>query len=174
MKGFSFEDKIVKFCRRIFKNKYQEYWIDTLNREVEEVRSKYKLVEVDLYPRTVHLRDELKKRGVTPPPRLNMRKPKKPQESNFKNKRMYKKALRKYKTKLEEYKKLKKQNDKEWKKYSSIVYSIIHEDIEQSKNNNVVPIKINIKKVGGKKKRHVIKELQEKKKKGILLLSFKL
>jgi len=158
-RSVSFEDRIVKYCRRIFKNKYNNYWIDTLNKEVSEVKNKYKIVEVHLYPKTIKLRDEIIKKGISPPPKMTMRRPKKPKENRYKKEEKYQEALKKYETKLEEYKELKRKNDKEWRKYKGIVYGIIHDDINRSKVNGVDPIKLKIEKLNGKNKGHIIKQL---------------
>ena len=145
-RSVSFEDRIVKYCRRIFKNKYNNYWIDTLNKEVSEVKNKYKIVEVHLYPKTINLREELIKRGITPPPKLRMRKPKKPRKRDYKNYE-YNEALSDYKIKLNKYKELKEKNDRKWEKFRGLVYDLIHEDIDYNKRNDVVPIKLKIKKI---------------------------
>ena len=76
------EDKIVKYCRFVFfSNKeyfYNKHWIDTKKLEFLEVKNNLSHIEVDLYPRHVVLDEELRKLGITPPPRFTEKIPKKP------------------------------------------------------------------------------------------------
>eukprot|EP00833_Pecoramyces_ruminatium_P011545 jgi/Orpsp1_1/1185577/evm.model.c7180000094430.1 len=130
MSSINYEDKIVKHCREVFKKQYRDYWIDTLGREEKEVKDNYKFVKIHLYPKTINLREELMDRGITPPPKMKIKEPKRPNEDNYKVKDKYKAALTKYYQKKKRYEKLREKNRKEWEKYKSIVYSLIHDDID--------------------------------------------
>jgi len=142
--NLNYEDRVVKYCRQVFNNKYNKYWIDTLEREEEEVKRKFRFVEIDLYPKHINLRNELIKRGIKPPKKMRFREPKKPNKSKYKNVEKYEEALSKYEKEKEKYDKLREENRKEWEQYKSIVYDLIHEDIKKSKNQKIVPISIEI------------------------------
>jgi len=158
----NYEDKVVQYCRQVFDKRYNNYWIDTLEKEEEEVINKFKLVEIDLYPKHINLRNELIKRGIRPPKKIKFREPKRPIKSRYKREEKYEEALAKYEEEKEKYDKLREENRKEWKQYKSIVYDLIHKDIDDSKKKNITPINLVIEQV---KLRFNVKE--ELKKQGV-------
>lgn len=135
-----YEDRVVKYCRFVFNNnklyKYNKYWIDTKGLETIECRNDLFNVEVDLYPKTIKLSDELKKLGINPPPVFTINPPKKPLPTVDN----YQVESTKYTIALAQYNYLRKQNKQLWDNYKTQVYKIIKKDITNSKLKNIKPI----------------------------------
>ncbi|ORX77169.1 hypothetical protein BCR32DRAFT_283456 [Anaeromyces robustus] len=160
--GYNNEDKVVKHCRRIFDGKYNQYWIDTLDKEDNEVQNKLKYVRVNLYPKNINLREELIMRGITPPKKLTIRQPHKPKRDRYIQQEQYEEALSNYRIKKRRYDEAVEANRKEWSKYKSIVYELIHEDIDYEKCvNHTTPIRLEIIQVRKSKKspKYIVKTL---------------
>lgn len=110
------EDELVQYCRKAFKGKYQNMWIDPLYFDGKYLRHTtefFSEVGTALYPKITNLRDELKRRGYH-----NLPKP-----------------LHQCKTK-EELERVRE----EWEEYRSVVWDIIHTDIKKSKEKGVKPV----------------------------------
>ena len=155
--GSTDEDRVVKYCRRIFKGKYNQCWIDTLEKHHAYCVANFlPEIRVELYPKLTDLRAALKKLGISPPAPFKVKKPKKPSKNRYKKEENYQKANEKYKTKLAEYSQAKLMNDIEWSKYRSIVYGIVHRDINEQKRRGIKPIRILIKSI------RIVKEKNQK------------
>lgn len=154
--GSTDEDRVVKYCRRIFKGKYNQHWIDTLEKHHAYCMANFlPEIRVELYPKLTDLRAALKQLGITPPAPFRVKKPKKPTKNRYKKEENYQKAFEKYKAKLAEYNQAKLVNDIEWSKYRSIVYGIVHRDINEQKRRGIKPIRILIKSI------RIVKEKNE-------------
>lgn len=160
-----YEDKIIKYCRYVFTTKkkfnYNNYWIDTKELEVIEGKNNMFNVEVDLYPKNINLGEELKKLNIKTPKRFDMKRPK--EVSKLLTGQEYEEDVERFKKECIKYRELKLKNKKSWDNYKTIIYKLIHNDINKSKKNNVKPITVLINKVYYKKnnkfyEEHYIKE----------------
>lgn len=148
---YSDEDSEVQLVRTIFNRQYLNYWIDTMGSESHNRSGGFTEFNVELWPKTINLKEELKKNNITLPPPFTLSYP-----ISLKRTDEEEEALIHEEWKVDDEKKLpfgtttsirfkreqrymvhyfieKKNHKKACKKYKKIVYQLIHEDINQQK-----------------------------------------
>lgn len=113
----SIEDNIVQYCRKAFNKEYRDMWIDPIyfdDKYFRFTKDFFSEVGVYLYPKITNIRKELKRSGISVP-----------------------KPLRKCKNRAEREK-----VREEWNEYRSIIWKIIHDDIDKNIQKGIKPINI--------------------------------
>lgn len=114
------EDNIIQYCRKALGNDYRNMWIDPVYFDDKYLRYTdefFSEVGIRLYPKRTNIRLKLIELGVSAP-----------------------KLLSKCKSQAE-----KEKVKAEWDKYRSLVWSIIHDDINFAKQHGVKPVNIIVK-----------------------------
>lgn len=149
-------------------------WFDVLGKESEICEHGFKLFTLETCPKTVNLREELKKSGISPPPKFTMSYPVRlrrteemekvlrDKEREQEKKRSLKPGSLTNKRHVREIKyqhfyfKKRNENRKLWEKYNRLCYDIIHKDIAKQRNNGVKFDKITFKYNGKNKNENKI------------------